>query len=200
MGILRFVLTPPWLLRLPNRQTYYARLLIQRIQCSFCSRTSDSTVFRLTLRHHSMGKNTIRLHWLNDPLSIHRVTIRLSRSRLNGQDLDFICFSQNLPCGKGHKWESIANRAQEKTGKPLTSQLLLYNMRDVTISSTWILTAEESRMSAFPDTDTRYAEVLAARRVPREQWRNYQNGCGSTCIFAISTATVPPIPRAFSCL
>ena len=29
-------------------------------------------------------------------------------------------------------------------------------------------------MSAFPDTDTRYAEVLAARRVPREQWRNYQ--------------------------
>jgi len=29
-------------------------------------------------------------------------------------------------------------------------------------------------MSAFPDTDTRYGEVLAARRVPREQWRNYQ--------------------------
>ena len=29
-------------------------------------------------------------------------------------------------------------------------------------------------MSAFPDTDTRYAEVLAARRVPREQWRTYQ--------------------------
>ena len=29
-------------------------------------------------------------------------------------------------------------------------------------------------MSAFPDTDTRYAEVLAAKRVPREQWRNYQ--------------------------
>jgi hypothetical protein len=29
-------------------------------------------------------------------------------------------------------------------------------------------------MSAFPDTDTRYAEVLAARRVPRDQWRNYQ--------------------------
>jgi hypothetical protein len=29
-------------------------------------------------------------------------------------------------------------------------------------------------MSAFPDTDTRYAEVLAARGVPREQWRNYQ--------------------------
>jgi hypothetical protein len=29
-------------------------------------------------------------------------------------------------------------------------------------------------MSTFPDTDTRYGEVLAARRVPREQWRNYQ--------------------------
>jgi hypothetical protein len=29
-------------------------------------------------------------------------------------------------------------------------------------------------MSAFPDTDTRYGEVLAARWVPREQWRNYQ--------------------------
>jgi hypothetical protein len=29
-------------------------------------------------------------------------------------------------------------------------------------------------MSAFPATDTRYGEVLAARRVPREQWRNYQ--------------------------
>ena len=28
-------------------------------------------------------------------------------------------------------------------------------------------------MSAFPATDTRYGEVLAARRVPREQWRNY---------------------------
>jgi hypothetical protein len=28
-------------------------------------------------------------------------------------------------------------------------------------------------MSAFPDTDTRYGEVLAARQVPREQWRNY---------------------------
>jgi hypothetical protein len=36
------------------------------------------------------------------------------------------------------------------------------------------MTAEEEPMSAFPDTDTRYAEVLAARRVPREQWRNYQ--------------------------
>ena len=30
-------------------------------------------------------------------------------------------------------------------------------------------------MSAFPDTDARDAEVLAARRVPREQWRNYQS-------------------------
>ena len=29
-------------------------------------------------------------------------------------------------------------------------------------------------MSAFPDTDTRYAKGLAARRVPREQWRNDQ--------------------------
>jgi hypothetical protein len=29
-------------------------------------------------------------------------------------------------------------------------------------------------MSAFPVTDTRYAEVLAARRVLHEQWRNYQ--------------------------
>ena len=27
-------------------------------------------------------------------------------------------------------------------------------------------------MSAFPATDPRYAEVLAARQVPREQWRN----------------------------
>src|SRR5262249_9053625 len=36
---------PPWLLRLPNRQTYYARFLSQRISCSFGSRdimTSDS--------------------------------------------------------------------------------------------------------------------------------------------------------------
>ena len=29
-------------------------------------------------------------------------------------------------------------------------------------------------MSAYPVTDTRYGEVLAARGVPREQWRNYQ--------------------------
>jgi hypothetical protein len=29
-------------------------------------------------------------------------------------------------------------------------------------------------MSAFPVTDTRYGEVLAARGVPREHWRNYQ--------------------------
>jgi len=29
-------------------------------------------------------------------------------------------------------------------------------------------------MSAFPATDPRYGEVLAARQVPREQWRNYQ--------------------------
>ena len=28
-------------------------------------------------------------------------------------------------------------------------------------------------MSAFPATDLRYGEVLAAKRVPREQWRNY---------------------------
>ena len=28
-------------------------------------------------------------------------------------------------------------------------------------------------MSAFPATDPRYSEVLAARQVPREQWRNY---------------------------
>ena len=28
-------------------------------------------------------------------------------------------------------------------------------------------------MSAFPDADTRYGKVLAARQVPREQWRNY---------------------------
>jgi len=28
-------------------------------------------------------------------------------------------------------------------------------------------------MSAFPATDTRYGEVLTARGVPREQWRNY---------------------------
>ena len=28
-------------------------------------------------------------------------------------------------------------------------------------------------MSAFPATDPRYGEVLAARRVPREQWRSY---------------------------
>ena len=29
-------------------------------------------------------------------------------------------------------------------------------------------------MSAFPATDPRYGEVLAARQVPREHWRNYQ--------------------------
>ena len=29
-------------------------------------------------------------------------------------------------------------------------------------------------MSVFPATDPRYGEVLAARQVPREQWRNYQ--------------------------
>ena len=29
-------------------------------------------------------------------------------------------------------------------------------------------------MSAYPVTDTRYGEVLAARGGPREQWRNYQ--------------------------
>jgi len=56
--------------------------------------------------------------------------------------------------------------------EPLTPQLLLYHMRHVTISSTWIITAEESRMRAFPTPDPRYGEVLAARRVPREQWRN----------------------------
>ena len=27
-------------------------------------------------------------------------------------------------------------------------------------------------MSAFPNTDARYTKVLAARRVPRQQWRN----------------------------
>jgi hypothetical protein len=66
------------------------------------------------------------------------------------------------------------HRSRKKPEKSLTSQLLLYNMRHVTISSNWIMTAEESRMSAFPDTDTRYGEVLAARRVPRDQWRNDQ--------------------------
>jgi hypothetical protein len=29
-------------------------------------------------------------------------------------------------------------------------------------------------MGTFPDTDTKYGGVLAVRRVPREQWRNYQ--------------------------
>jgi hypothetical protein len=45
-------------------------------------------------------------------------------------------------------------------------------MRHVTISSSWIRTAEESRMRAFPTPDPRYAEGLAARQVPRDQWRN----------------------------
>jgi integrase-like protein len=33
--------------------------------------------------------------------------------------------------------------------------------------------AEESRMTAFPAIDPRYGEVLAARQVPRDHWRNY---------------------------
>jgi hypothetical protein len=43
---------------------------------------------------------------------------------------------------------------------------LLYNLRHARISSSWIMTAEESRMSAYPVTDTRYGEVLAARGGP----------------------------------
>ncbi len=69
-------------------------------------------------------------------------------------------------------------------------------------------------MSAFPDTDTRYAEVLAARRVPREQWRNYHKwvrfylhcclkyrhrpaDSKSLQLFvgAYSTPKLPPIPQ-----
>jgi hypothetical protein len=34
------------------------------------------------------------------------------------------------------------------------------------------MTAEKSRLSAFPDPATRYAAVRAARRVPRAPWRN----------------------------
>jgi hypothetical protein len=110
---------------------------------------------------------------LNDPFSIQHVTIRMSRSRLNGQIIDFIRVPQNLPVGKGKTtkpWRLQIKKAE----KSWTSQLLLDTMRDVTISSTWIMTAEESRMSAFPVTDTRSGEVLAARGVPREQWRNDQ--------------------------
>src|SRR5262245_10817058 len=45
-------------------------------------------------------------------------------------------------------------------------------MGHVSISSSWICTAEESCMSAFPAPDMRYGEVLAAKQVPRNQWRN----------------------------
>jgi hypothetical protein len=54
---------------------------------------------------------------LNDPFSIQHVTIRMSRSRLNGQIIDFIRFQQNCPCGKRQKCESIANTDQEKNQK-----------------------------------------------------------------------------------
>src|SRR5919204_5569330 len=46
-------------------------------------------------------------------------------------------------------------------------------MRYVRISSNWRRTTEEPCMSAFPAPDPRYGEVLAARQVPRDQWRNY---------------------------
>src|SRR5215475_7751932 len=46
-------------------------------------------------------------------------------------------------------------------------------MRYVRIYSSWIRTAAESRMSVFPTPDSRYGEVLAAKGVPREHWRNY---------------------------
>jgi hypothetical protein len=97
----------------------------------------------------------------------------MSPSRLNRQIIDFIRVPQNLPVGKGKTtkpWRLQIKKAE----KSWTSQLLLDNMRDVTLSSTWIMTAAESRMSAFPVTDTRDGEVLAARRIPRAQWRNYQ--------------------------
>ena len=63
------------------------------------------------------------------------------------------------------------------------------------------MTAEESRMSAYSVTDTRYGEVLAARGGSRvNNGGTTKNGCGSPVIFARRTATVPPIPRAFHCL
>jgi len=57
--------------------------------------------------------------------------------------------------------------------RPLTAPSLLYIMRLVVIASSWIRTAEESRLSAFPTPDPKYGEVLVARQVPRHQWRNY---------------------------
>src|SRR5262245_40674202 len=65
----------------------------------------------------------------------------------------------------GHDRVSMANAS--------TSPVLLYTMRYVRISSNWIRTAEASCMSAFPTPEPRYGEVLAARQVPRDQWRNY---------------------------
>lgn len=61
----------------------------------------------------------------------------------------------------------------KKSATSLTSQRLLYHIRYVSICSKWIITTEKSRMSAFPPTDPRYSEVLAARQVPHAQWRNY---------------------------
>jgi hypothetical protein len=45
-------------------------------------------------------------------------------------------------------------------------------MRYVRLSSRSIRTAEQSCLSAFPAPDPRYGEVLAARQLPRDQWRN----------------------------
>ena len=55
---------------------------------------------------------------------------------------------------------------------------VLYNRRHVRISSSWIITAQESPLNAFPDTDPRDAEVLAARGAPREPWRHDQTWVG----------------------
>src|SRR5262245_16169938 len=65
------------------------------------------------------------------------------------------------------------HRSRKNPDKSLASQLLLYHMRHVTIPSFWIWPVEASRMSTFPDMDTRDGEVLAARRVLRAPWRNY---------------------------
>jgi hypothetical protein len=59
-----------------------------------------------------------------------------------------------------------------KKWEPRATPFLLPNVRHGIISRNWLRTAEESRLSAVPATDPRDGAVLAARQVPREQWRH----------------------------
>lgn len=79
------------------------------------------------------------------------------------------CLHDLVLCTEAHS--GLGNRVS--MARPLTAPSLLYIMRLVVIASSWIRTAEESRLSAFPTPDPKYGEVLAARQVPRHQWRNY---------------------------